>query len=137
MNRSTARILTTHIGSLPRVQSDLSLSDAVAEVVALQRRVGIDVINEGEYTKGGDWLSFADERFAGFRIAERPPGPAIILQGKDREEFADFYAYASARGSLFFEPGDQIKKARKYQVCVAPITYSGHAALIREIELFK
>ena len=76
VNRSIARILTTHVGSLPSTQSDLSLSDAVAEVVARQRRVGIDVINEGEYTKGGDWLSFADERFAGFRVVERPPGPA-------------------------------------------------------------
>jgi len=137
MNRSTNRILTTHVGSLPSAQSGLSLSEAVAEVIARQRQIGIDIINEGEYTKGGDWLSFADDRFAGFRVAERPPGPAIIFQGKDREEFADFYAYAASHGSLFFEHGEQIKKVRKYQVCVAPITYSGHATLTREIELFK
>lgn len=25
-----------------------------------QREVGLDVITEGEYTKGGDWLSFVE-----------------------------------------------------------------------------
>jgi 5-methyltetrahydropteroyltriglutamate--homocysteine methyltransferase len=38
---------------------------------------------------------------------------------------------------LFFEPGEQIKRVRKYLVCVAPVTYSGNDVLNREIELFK
>ena len=66
MQRSTSRkILTTHVGSLPRPdgtdrpgrEGDADLRDMVAHVVARQRAIGIDVINEGEYTKGGDWLS--------------------------------------------------------------------------------
>jgi 5-methyltetrahydropteroyltriglutamate--homocysteine methyltransferase len=44
------RILTTHVGSLPTLES-------VAAVVRRQREIGLDLINEGEYTKGGDWLS--------------------------------------------------------------------------------
>ncbi|MGA8723247.1 MAG: hypothetical protein WB557_34910 [Solirubrobacteraceae bacterium] len=69
MKRSTTRILTTHAGSLPYADdvaptSDGELRRAVADIVARQRELGLDLINEGEYTKGGDWLSFADERFA-------------------------------------------------------------------------
>ena len=137
MNRSRDRILTTHVGSLPHAESGLSLSDAVNEVIKRQRNIGIDVINEGEYTKGGDWLSFADDRFNGFREAERPPGSSIILQGKDREEFADFYRHAATRGTLFFEPGDQIMTVHHYWVCNGPISYSGEDALAREIRLLQ
>jgi 5-methyltetrahydropteroyltriglutamate--homocysteine methyltransferase len=109
----------------------------VADVVARQREIGIDVVNEGEYTKGGDWLSYVDSRFGGFEA--RPPagGKPLILQGKDREEFADFYRYASERGTLFYEPGGQIKQARPHWVATAPISYRGEGALRREIEIFR
>jgi 5-methyltetrahydropteroyltriglutamate--homocysteine methyltransferase len=146
MKRSTAsKILTTHVGSLPRNdgtdrpggEDDATLRQSVADVVARQRDLGIDVINEGEYTKGGDWLSYVDGRFAGFEA--RPPagGKPLILQGKDREEFADFYRYASERGTLFYEPGGQIKHARPHWVATSPISYRGHADLKREIDVFR
>lgn len=122
MKRSTSnKILTTHVGSLPRPdgtdrgnEAGAALRQLVTDVVARQRDIGIDVINEGEYTKGGDWLSYVDDRFAGFEA--RPPagGKPLILQGKDREEFADFYRYASERGTLFYEPGGQIKHMRPH-----------------------
>jgi 5-methyltetrahydropteroyltriglutamate--homocysteine methyltransferase len=66
MKRScSTKILTTHVGSLPRPdgtdrpggEDDAALREMVKGVVARQREAGIDVINEGEYTKGGDWLS--------------------------------------------------------------------------------
>jgi 5-methyltetrahydropteroyltriglutamate--homocysteine methyltransferase len=146
MKRSTAsKILTTHVGSLPRAdgtdrpgnEDDGALRQAVAAVVARQRELGIDVINEGEYTKGGDWLSYVDNRFAGFEA--RPPagGKPLILQGKDRDEFADFYRYASERGTLFYEPGGQIKHARPHWVATSPISYRGEIELRREIEIFR
>jgi 5-methyltetrahydropteroyltriglutamate--homocysteine methyltransferase len=146
MKRSSrGKILTTHVGSLPRPdgadlagnEDDATLRQSVAGVVAHQREIGIDVINEGEYAKGGDWLSYVDSRFGGFEA--RPPagGTPIILQGKDREEFADFYRYASQRGTLFYEPGGQIKHARPHWVATSPISYRGDAALKREIELFR
>jgi 5-methyltetrahydropteroyltriglutamate--homocysteine methyltransferase len=138
-------ILTTHVGSLPRPEDtdavrgeeDASLQQMVAEVVKRQRESGIDVINEGEYTKGGDWLSYVDSRFDGFEA--RPPagGKPLILQGKDREEFADFYRYASERRILFNEPGEQIKTSRPHWVAVSPIGYRGVADLQREIEIFR
>ena len=142
---SSSKILSTHVGSLPRpdggdvanAEDDSALREMVRDVVARQRDIGIDVINEGEYTKGGDWLSYVDDRFGGFEA--RPPagGTALIMQGKDREEFADFYRYAAQRGALFYEPGGQIKHARPHWVATAPIRYQGAEALQREIEIFR
>jgi 5-methyltetrahydropteroyltriglutamate--homocysteine methyltransferase len=135
MHRSTHRILTTHVGSLPSPEG-VTGETAVLQLVERQRRIGLDIINEGEYTKGGDWLSFADERFLGFTKGQLK-GPPIVTLGKDREEFADFYRWASERGTLFFQPGDQIKTVRNHYVCTAPVSYGGQAALKREIELLR
>src|SRR5215831_6831978 len=115
MRRSTDRTLTTHVGSLPYLdhtdpatsQDPTVLRQAVQAVVARQREVGIDVVNEGEYTKGGDWLSFIESRFSGFEERPRPSGELpLVMRGKDREEFAEFYAYATERNTLFFAPGE-------------------------------
>src|SRR5690348_6160620 len=106
MQRSTERILTTHVGSLP-APDGLTGDAAVQWLVRRQRETGLDIINEGEYTKQGDWLSFADNRFGGFTARQRK-GPPIVTLGKDREEFADFYKWATERHILFFEPGNQI-----------------------------
>ena len=113
MKRSVAKILTTHVGSLPFLSPETGiaagdetrLADDVAAIVAQQRRIGIDVINEGEYAKGGDWLRYMLTRFGGFSDIEAPEGKPLIEQGRDREEFADFYRYASERGTLFYTPG--------------------------------
>ncbi len=141
MNRSAGKILTTHVGSLPQVtalgneSSETQLREAVAAVIAKQNSIGIDVINEGEYTKGGDWLSYLDERFGGFE--SRPPDGAkpLIAQGKDREAFAEFYQYASEKGTLFYLPGTQIKQVRPIRVCTGPITYAAQKELAKEIDL--
>jgi 5-methyltetrahydropteroyltriglutamate--homocysteine methyltransferase len=100
-----------------------------------QRAIGIDIINEGEYTKGGDWLSYVDDRFDGFEV--RPPagGTPIILQGKDREVFADFYRYATERGTLFY--AGQIKRSRPHWIATGPVSYRGEASVKREIEIFR
>jgi 5-methyltetrahydropteroyltriglutamate--homocysteine methyltransferase len=146
MRRSTrGRILTTHVGSLPRAdgtdraggEDEAALRRSVAGVVARQREIGIDIVNEGEYTKGGDWLAYADDRFDGFEARPPADGKPIILQGKDREAFADFYRSATERGTLFYEPAGQIKQARPHWVAVAPVGYRGQAALAREIEMFR
>lgn len=141
MKRSTTEILTTHAGSLPHLRepapsTEPELRGAVQEVVARQRELGLAFVNEGEYTKGGDWLSFADDRFKGFtaRPAAEPP---LIAQGADREQFADFYRYATEQGTLFYAPGEQINTRRTRWVCTGPIAYRGHAAVRQEIELLR
>jgi 5-methyltetrahydropteroyltriglutamate--homocysteine methyltransferase len=144
MRRSTERILTTHVGNLPELEpGDSTVEDdpsrlrwSVERVVERQRAIGLDVVNEGEYTKSGDWLSFVETRFRGFEERPRPPDELpMILRGRDREEFADFYAYATQRGTLFYAPGEQIRPRRPYWVCTGPVEYSGRAALEREIAL--
>jgi 5-methyltetrahydropteroyltriglutamate--homocysteine methyltransferase len=120
MQRSVSKILTTHVGSLPFLSPDRGLAvgdeshlaDDVAAIVARQREIGIDIVNEGEFAKGGDWLRYMQTRFGGFTDIDAPQGKPLIEQGKDREEFADFYQYASERGTLFYTPGAQMAKKR-------------------------
>ena len=143
MRTSASKILTTHVGSLPfldlshrvAVGDESRMSEDVAAVVARQRELGIDIINEGEYSKGGDWLRYMQDRFGGFSDIETPAEKPLIEQGRDREEFADFYKYATERGTLFFAPGAQIAKKRPVQACTGPVTYKGQAELQREIDV--
>jgi 5-methyltetrahydropteroyltriglutamate--homocysteine methyltransferase len=143
MQRSVAKILTTHVGSLPFLSLDRGvavgdqthLADDVAAIVARQREIGIDIINEGEYAKGGDWLRYMQNRFGGFTDIAPDGEKPLIERGKDREEFADFYKYATERGTLFYTPGAQIAKKRPVQACTAPVTYVGQAELKKEIDV--
>jgi 5-methyltetrahydropteroyltriglutamate--homocysteine methyltransferase len=143
MQRSVSKILTTHVGSLPFLSPDRGLAvgdeshlaDDVAAIVARQREIGIDIVNEGEFAKGGDWLRYMQTRFGGFTDIDAPQGKPLIEQGKDREEFADFYQYASERGTLFYTPGAQMAKKRPVQACTGPVSYVGQAALKKEIDL--
>jgi 5-methyltetrahydropteroyltriglutamate--homocysteine methyltransferase len=127
MRRSSQKILTTYVGSLPGrrdsfAEGDEGLRAAVREVID----TGIDIINEGEYTKGGDWLSYIDGRFGGFELTDRPSDPSL-LRGKDRETFANFYKFASERGTVFYNPKDKPLPVRKHWVCTGPITYARFA----------
>src|SRR5438046_10153498 len=91
MNRSTARIVSTHVGSLPRPadlramwakktatpEDELALQtrlrSAVGEVVRAQKDVGIDIPNDGEFgkpmraaTDRGAWGNYIFDRMSGF-----------------------------------------------------------------------
>jgi 5-methyltetrahydropteroyltriglutamate--homocysteine methyltransferase len=50
---------------------------------------------------------------------------------------ADFYKYAAEKGTLFYTPGEQIKRVRPIWVCTGPVTYTGGASLANEIETLK
>ncbi len=143
MQRSVAKILTTHVGSLPFLSADKGLAvgdethlaEDVAAIVKRQRETGIDIVNEGEFAKGGDWLRYMQTRFGGFTEIDAPQGKPLIEQGKDREEFAEFYKYAGERGTLFYTPSAQMAKKRPVQACTGPVSYVGQAALKTEIDL--
>jgi 5-methyltetrahydropteroyltriglutamate--homocysteine methyltransferase len=140
MRRSSdERFLTTHAGSLPAPEPGEGddIPAQVRAVVGRQRAAGLDLLNEGEYTKGGDWLSFADDRFSGFQ--ERPPSgePRLIERGEDRRTFAGFYRYATERQILFYQPDDATPTRRARLVCTGPIAYSGEAQLAREIAALR
>jgi 5-methyltetrahydropteroyltriglutamate--homocysteine methyltransferase len=144
VKRSDGKVLTTHVGSLPgsnrfdRAAPDYSekVAAGVAEVVGRQRAAGLDIINEGEYSKGGGWLSYVEDRFTGFE-PHQPSGPRITLQGKDREDFADFYSYMTKKDILFYTAPEDIKTTGRHWICTGPISYQGMAAVMREIDLLK
>jgi 5-methyltetrahydropteroyltriglutamate--homocysteine methyltransferase len=145
MQRSIAKILTTHVGSLPFLSLDKGvavgdqshLADDVAAIVTRQRDIGIDIVNEGEYAKGGDWLRYMQNRFGGFTEIAIGDEKPLIERGKDREQFADFYKYATERGTLFYSPGAQIAKKRPVQACTGPVTYVGQVELKKEIDVTR
>ena len=111
MRHSTDRILTTHVGSLPRSQavtdvlfarernevSDAHaaaavISNAVAEVVRRQVAVGIDVVSDGEMSKIS-YATYIAERFSGFD-GDTPREP-----GQDLVEFPGLLKKLAERGS--------------------------------------
>ncbi len=112
MQRSTDRILTTHVGALQRPQ-ELSkamsergewapdvlpeLRSAVAEVVARQEQAGIDVVDDGEFGKTL-WMWYVRDRMDGIGSRE---WAQPLLKGRDRDQFPDFYAWADANASIF------------------------------------
>ena len=139
VRRSNSRkILTTHVGSLPDIGlaygNEAALGQAIGDAVRKQKTIGIDIINEGEHTKGGDWLRYVETRLAGFE--PEPEGATIINQGRDREEFADYYrqyeAALDAKVAAARRP-----RGRRNWVCTGPIAYSGEAALRRALAVFR
>ncbi len=105
--------------------TDDQLKAAVEEVVRDQKAAGVDIVNEGELTKGGIWVTYIHERFGGFEPI--PAGDAPVLPpARDWTEFADYYK-ARTGGS----PG----RAAGELACVGPVTYKGQALLQREIDL--
>jgi len=143
MRRSTEKILTTHVGSLPDFVAldpnapdhEAKLRALVAEAVTKQREVGLDIINEGEFAKYGDWLRYAESRLGG--CEPRKVASTVFIEGKDREEFAAFYKYATERGTLFYRPNEDLSRGASFFACTGEITYQGQAAMAREIEVFR
>jgi 5-methyltetrahydropteroyltriglutamate--homocysteine methyltransferase len=160
MKRSVDRILTTHVGSLPR-PNDLvelyrqdapetrllpRLKSAVADVVRQQTAAGIDVVNDGEFGKAmrrsmdfGAWWSYVYDRLAGFELREeqaKKGRAAWTFGSKERKEFAEFYAAeASAAQATTSAQQSGTSSARLYGLtCAAPVKYVGHTATRRDIE---
>ena len=114
---STAnRILTTHVGSLVRppqlveflhkiedrepydkAAHEACLKDAIDTVVRQQADAGIDIVSDGEFSKGRNWAFYVHDRLTG--VAARPLTPeeakdpmAAVGGGQDRVAFPEFYA---------------------------------------------
>ena len=124
MQRSTDRILTTHTGSLPRPE-DLTKSmfakeegvpvdgaalaarieAAVAEVVGKQVEAGIDVVDDGEFSKPS-YATYVKDRLNGFKGKSEP------LQYRD---LVDFPGMARR---VFGDPG---RARRKTPACTEPV----------------
>jgi 5-methyltetrahydropteroyltriglutamate--homocysteine methyltransferase len=122
------RILTTHVGSLPRPERlialqarraagegfneavyDEELAGAVAEVVGRQREAGIDVVGDGEFGHPmgedydyGAWLRYVYERLGGLELlgaaSARPRPSSGEVTLAPMSERRDWVAFAGAYG---------------------------------------
>ena len=146
MRRSTQKILTTHVGALPgpleawtAQASDDELRAAVRDVVGAQRRAGVDIVNEGELTKGGNWVAFINSRLTGFVPGKDGATFRLLGDSLDWKEFDDFYKKALEGGTLFEQTRSAPNQTagRVDWVCNGPIRYTGEAALQREIDLLR
>jgi 5-methyltetrahydropteroyltriglutamate--homocysteine methyltransferase len=143
MKCSVDRILTTHVGSLPRSPELLELMRAVGrgesydarrraelvraavnDVVARQVAVGIDVVNDGEMGKPG-FINYANDRLGGFEPA--PAHDKSMWSGtRETEAFPEFYAAEL-----------QTIDRRLRMQCTGPITYKGQALIAEDIRILK
>jgi len=148
MQQNSERILTTHVGSLPRPPDlldqmkakvsgspgfdagayDRRIEKAVAESVAHQALTGIDIVNDGEQGKTGFFL-YVRERLDGFE--SRPNVKLSEFEAEVSafpEYYEEYFKVAMAGGSI--APVVPL-------VCVGPIKYKGLEALRRDIANLK
>jgi 5-methyltetrahydropteroyltriglutamate--homocysteine methyltransferase len=133
MKQSSERILTTHVGSLPR-PGDLAeqltaldrgtlseeekealaprISAGVAEIVERQLETGIDVVNDGELSKFG-YATYVKQRLSGFDGDDQP----LALS-----EFADFPNFTMATALEVTTPA-----------CTGPVAFQGAEAVAADI----
>ncbi len=141
MKLSTDRILTTHVGSLPRPQALVELlvkkdhgeaydhaefarrtRQAVADIVAHQVAVGIDVVSDGEASKVG-YATYIKDRLTGFGGEHFAPKPQ-----RDLADYPDF------RQRMIQFTGPQVFQRL---CCTGPIELSDHDAVKQDIANLK
>jgi len=140
MKLSTDRILTTHVGSLPRSQEvvnflfaqdrgqpydaaafDATMKDAVKNTVRRQADTGIDIPSDGETSKIS-YATYIRHRLTGFEGDSPRPTP------QDIDEIPDYRDRLVAAGA-----------SAKYQrpVCTGAIEVKNREPLRRDIEHMK
>jgi 5-methyltetrahydropteroyltriglutamate--homocysteine methyltransferase len=157
MKTSASRILTTHVGSIPRPerltdllrarldgeaidanQLDAYTDEAVADAVRQQAETGLDVISDGEMGKAS-FLAYADERLTGFvpLATNNPELPSSNAGGswtrriETRREWRAFREYYQDYLPRAMPP------SAPPSVCQGPIAYKGEALLQQDLERFK
>ncbi len=142
MKLSTDRILTTHVGSLPRPRALLDLiaareagepvdeaafevqsAKAVADIVAQQIACGVDVVSDGEMSKPS-YATYVKHRVAGIDM-----DPSVVERGRDvmvsldRLEHPDFQTATNFSNTAF-------------PACLAPLAYEDRGPLDSDIRHF-
>ena len=138
MKRSTERILTTHVGSLPRPDDLVAMmqarengqpydeavlvrraGEAVRDCVGRQIETGIDFVNDGEQGKPS-FVTYVNGRLGGFERGGVRASP--WRHSREARDFPEFYADA-AKGR-----GPSLTQR---MICTGPITYQGLPSLRR------
>ncbi len=142
MPQNTDRILTTHVGSLIRPPKliefwrliedgrpydeaafEACLTDSIDEVVRQQAEVGIDIVSDGEFSKGLNWAFYIFKRLSGIAVrpatAEEMADPMSSMGGgRDHQAFPEFYAEYDAASGLAKRLGNRV-------IVSGPLRYSG------------
>jgi 5-methyltetrahydropteroyltriglutamate--homocysteine methyltransferase len=144
MRHSTDRILTTHVGSLPRPHDLLDalkarlagevldgtafqekLSQSVDKMVGKQVEVGLDIVADGEMSKPGHAV-YINDRLEGF---EARPDVKSDVYIEERQAFPEYYEDYFERAML----GGAIAPAAP-MCCVGPVRYVGHDDLKTDLD---
>lgn len=142
MLKSDSRILTTHVGSLPRNSTltdlllrqeqgqafdaselELAVERAVEYVVGKQLEAGIDIGNDGEQPRVG-FQTYIPQRMRGFGGESKRPIP------QDMREFPDYERLLQKKG---------IVRAKVFNApqAVAELRYEDLSGVTKECELFR
>jgi 5-methyltetrahydropteroyltriglutamate--homocysteine methyltransferase len=145
--QSPGRILTTHVGSLPRPKDLLDMmkaklsgqsydhaayearvKSAVADIVRKQVDTGIDIVADGEQSKPG-FFSYVRERLDGF---EPKPDRKLNLFAAEVKAFPEYYAQYFKEAML----GGTVAPFVPL-VCTGPVKYRDLEPLKRDIDNLK
>jgi 5-methyltetrahydropteroyltriglutamate--homocysteine methyltransferase len=141
LRTSTDRIISSHVGSLPRPAELLKgiadrmrgtpfdqamLQRAIGAAVRRQVEIGIDVVTDGEFSKPS-FITYAVERLSGFEVDPNDPGSAPWAETKEAKSFPDYYAAPPPVS------GDMMRRRR----CIGPIRFSGQAQVGADIANLK
>jgi 5-methyltetrahydropteroyltriglutamate--homocysteine methyltransferase len=154
MAANRERILATHVGSLVRPPKlveffraieddkpydaaayDACLTESIAEVVRQQADAGVDIVSDGEFSKGVNWAFYIHKRLAGITVRpitdEEAKDPmASMAGGRDRAAFPEFYAEYDRASGLGKRLGRRI-------VINGPLKYTGQSQVQRDIANLK
>jgi 5-methyltetrahydropteroyltriglutamate--homocysteine methyltransferase len=139
---SRDRILTTHVGSLPRNESlsellvqreagesynkamfESEMEKAVRHVVTKQKEAGIDIGNDGEQQRVG-FQTYVPQRMAGFG------GESKRRRGREFEEFPELVSYLTRRFP-------NVSRQQNAPQAVGELRYQDTTAIEHEIALYK
>ncbi len=143
MKLSTERILTTHVGSLPRPKPMLDLiaareagepvdeaafqaraAQSVIDIVAQQVAAGIDIVSDGEQSKPS-YATYVKHRIAGIDM-----DPSVVERGRDamvsldRLDHPDFVTATNFSNTAF-------------PACLGPLSYEDRVPLDRDLAHFR
>ena len=115
--------------------------DGVADVVRKQAEIGLDVPSDGEFGKLG-WNNYVGERFGGLKPSKTVYAGRLRSVSKDRTQFADFYNTYTRFETIMWLPEElRAEPTAETSGLIwevdGPITYTGQAAIERDIANFK
>jgi 5-methyltetrahydropteroyltriglutamate--homocysteine methyltransferase len=145
MKSSGDRILTTHVGSLPR-PADLHamnlarkrgekvddatytarVRQAVSDIVKKQVEIGIDIVDDGEMSKPS-FITYINERLSGFTIDTADRNQSPWVGSREVIAFPDFYRPQLAN----------VHTRHTHFLCTGPVGYSGERALKTDLDNLK